>query len=356
MLRTQWHGRPGPFLQRVTHLLKKIAGQWTAEKAGEARETGQLILSAGQSKVTQSCPTLCDPMDCSLSGSSVHGIFQARVLEWIAIFFSRGSSRPRNRTRVSRVAGRRFTVWATREASGKSSKEAPSGPDLWVGFDYAEKSKGSSSWGNRRKPRPMARNCDPNPRESEEASLACVNRPRERREGKLRKYTEAWWMGPFVLWYFNIRTSLVAQMVKRLPTMWQTQVQSPGREDLLEKEMATHSNILAWKIPWTEEPGRLQSMGSQRVRHDWATSLFFQHIKWFEFKRYKRIYSEKSLSHPCPQLSYSPSQGQPMLAVSYVPLQRYFMHIQENRYLFCPSCTNSSYIYIYIYIYNTFSI
>ena len=60
----------------------------------------------------------------------------------------------------------------------------------------------------------------------------------------------------------------MAQMVKRLPTMWQTQVQSPGREDLLEKEMATHSNILAWKIPWTEEPGRLQSMGSQRVRHD----------------------------------------------------------------------------------------
>ena len=53
-------------------------------------------------------------MDCSLSGSSVHGIFQARVLEWIAIAFSRGSSRPRNRTRVSRIAGRCFTVWATK--------------------------------------------------------------------------------------------------------------------------------------------------------------------------------------------------------------------------------------------------
>ena len=69
-----------------------------------------------QSEVTQSCLTLCDPMDCSLSGSSIHGIFQARVLEWIAISFSRGSSRPRNRTRVSRIAGRCFTVWATREA------------------------------------------------------------------------------------------------------------------------------------------------------------------------------------------------------------------------------------------------
>ena len=57
-------------------------------------------------------------------------------------------------------------------------------------------------------------------------------------------------------------------MVKRLPTMWETWVQSLGREDLLEKEMATHSSILAWKITWMEEPGRLQSMGSQRVRHD----------------------------------------------------------------------------------------
>ena len=68
-------------------------------------------------------------------------------------------------------------------------------------------------------------------------------------------------------------TSLVAQMVKRLPTMQETWVQSLGREDLLEKEMTTHSSTLAWKIPWTKEPGRLQSMGSQRVTHDWTTSL-----------------------------------------------------------------------------------
>ena len=67
-------------------------------------------------EVTRLCLTLCDPMDCSLSGSSVHGIFQAGVLEWIAISFSRASSRPRNRTRVSRIAGRCFTIWATREA------------------------------------------------------------------------------------------------------------------------------------------------------------------------------------------------------------------------------------------------
>ena len=60
----------------------------------------------------------------------------------------------------------------------------------------------------------------------------------------------------------------MAQTVKRLPTMQETQVRSLGREELLEKEMATHSSILAWKIPWTEEPGRLQSMGLQRVGHD----------------------------------------------------------------------------------------
>ena len=63
-------------------------------------------------------------------------------------------------------------------------------------------------------------------------------------------------------------TSLVVQMGKRPPKMQEIWVQSLGQEDLLEKEMATHSSILAWKIPWSEEPGRLQSMGSQRVGHD----------------------------------------------------------------------------------------
>ena len=64
------------------------------------------------------------------------------------------------------------------------------------------------------------------------------------------------------------RTSLVAQMVKRLSTMRETRIRSLGREDPLEKEMAIHSSTIAWKIPWTEELGRLQSMGSQRVGHD----------------------------------------------------------------------------------------
>ena len=68
------------------------------------------------SEVAQSCPTLCDPMDFSLPGSSIHGIFQARILEWVAISFSRGTSRPRDWTQVSCIVGRRLTVWVTREA------------------------------------------------------------------------------------------------------------------------------------------------------------------------------------------------------------------------------------------------
>ena len=67
---------------------------------------------------------------------------------------------------------------------------------------------------------------------------------------------------------FNDEASLVAQTVKRLPAMQETQVQSLGWEDPLEKAMAPHSSTLAWKIPWTEEPGRLRSMGLQRVGHD----------------------------------------------------------------------------------------
>ena len=73
------------------------------------------LTSRDAREVAQSCPTFCDPMDCSLPGSSVHGIFQARVLEWVAIFFSRGSSQSRDQTQVSRIAGRSFTLWATRE-------------------------------------------------------------------------------------------------------------------------------------------------------------------------------------------------------------------------------------------------
>ena len=81
---------------------------------------------------------------------------------------------------------------------------------------------------------------------------------------------------PFYFWLF-LQTSLVAQMVKRLPTMQKTRVRSWGQEEPLEKEMAPHSSTLVWKIPWTEEPGRLQSMGSQSDTTEW---LDFTMFKW----------------------------------------------------------------------------
>ena len=82
----------------------------------------------------------------------------------------------------------------------------------------------------------------------------------------------------------KIGASLVAQRVKCLPVMWETWVQSLGQEDPLEKEMATHSSTLAWKIPRSEEPGRLQSIGSQRARHNWVTSLSLSFNQFTEQK------------------------------------------------------------------------
>ena len=87
-----------------------------------------------ESEVAQSCPSLCDPIDCSLPGSTIHGIFQARILEWVGISFSRRSSRPRDWTWVSRIVGRRFTIWATREVPSKS--EAQLCPTLCDPIDY----------------------------------------------------------------------------------------------------------------------------------------------------------------------------------------------------------------------------
>ena len=96
-----------------------------------------------RSEVAQSCLTICDPIGCSLPGSSVHGIFQAIVLEWVAISFSRESSQPRARTWVSRIVDRRFTVWATREVQTQQR-----GPKT-----YSHIMSGSSCLGSKLAPR-----------------------------------------------------------------------------------------------------------------------------------------------------------------------------------------------------------
>ena len=83
-----------------------------------SKEDGKSVEELGKKKkseVAQSCLTLCSPMNCSLPGSSVHGVFQARTLEWVVMPSSRESSQPRGRTQVSCIAGRLFTIWATRE-------------------------------------------------------------------------------------------------------------------------------------------------------------------------------------------------------------------------------------------------
>ena len=101
------------------HLICSLRSLYAGQEAKVRTRHGTMDwfqIGKSESEVAQLCLIFCDPMDCSLSGSSVHGIFQARVLEWIAISFSRGSSQPRNRTQVSRIAGRCFTIWATREA------------------------------------------------------------------------------------------------------------------------------------------------------------------------------------------------------------------------------------------------
>ena len=107
----------------------------------------------------------------------------------------------------------------------------------------------------------------------------------------------------------------VAQTVKRLHAMQETHVPSQGQEDILEKEMATNSSTLAWKIPWTGEPDRLQTMGSQKVRHDWATSLHLLHVMNKSNSHHQRIptqvmYKGCSLECSKPKRNFPSSQKQ----------------------------------------------
>ena len=96
-------------------------------------------LSWKWSEIAQSCLTLCNPMDCSPPGSSIHGTFQARILEWVAISFCRRSSQPRDWTRASHIVGRCFTIWATREVAIINSAKVKLGflclNQLWFSLD-----------------------------------------------------------------------------------------------------------------------------------------------------------------------------------------------------------------------------
>ena len=112
--------------------------------------------------------------------------------------------------------------------------------------------------------------------------------------------------------------------------MWETRVQSLGREDPLEKEMAIHSSTIAWKIPWTEEPGRLQSMGSQRVGHDWATSISLSH---FHCK-----FVSLNLPHLFLPFPHSPPLWQPLDCFLYLWLCFHFVAFTHLFYFLDSTC------------------
>ena len=104
------------FILRQENITFELKGKTSSKILMSWRHIRSILDSKKESEVAQSCPTLCDPVDLSLPGSSVQGIFQARILEWVAISFFRRSSQTRDWPRVSCILSRCFTVWATREA------------------------------------------------------------------------------------------------------------------------------------------------------------------------------------------------------------------------------------------------
>ena len=194
--------------------------------------------------VAQSCLTLCDPMDYEPPGFSVHGILQVRILEGIAIPISRGSSLPRDWTQASH---KDFP-------GGLDSKEpclqgSRHGFDPWVG---------KIPWR----------------RESLPTPVFCIVHGVSKSQPRLSDFHFHFTFIIYSFYYVEVCS-------------------------LSDKAMASHSSTPAWKIPWVEEPGSLQSMGSWRVGHDWATSLSL-----FTFMHWRRKWQ------PTPVFLPGESQGQ----------------------------------------------
>ena len=141
-----------------------------------------------------------------------------------------------------------------------------------------------------------------------------------------------------------LRASLVAQGLKRLSPTLETWVRSLGWEDPLEKEMVTHSSILAWRIPWTEKPGRLQSTGSQRVGHDWTTSLTHSLTIWLKVKMYFFFFFNIFLSGSYPWKCLDVRKGWylvllPLPPHSYIWLL-FNIHLNQHFIgIYCVPCT-----------------
>ena len=209
-------------------------------------ESWTLKKAEWMNEVAQSCPTLCDPVDCSLSGSSVHGIFQATVLEWIAISFSSGSSQPRDRTWVSCIVDRCFTVWATREVK-KAECRRIDAFELWC-------------W---------------------RRLLRVLWRARRFNQSILNEIISEYSLEGLIL---KLKLQSFGYLMRRADSLEKTLMLGKNgggrrRDDrgwdgwmasLTQRTWAWVSSGSWWR---TGKPGELQSMGLQRVRHDWATEL-----------------------------------------------------------------------------------
>ena len=242
----------------------------------------------------KSCPTLCDPMDCSLPGFSVQGIFQARALEWIAF------SGIQHYCRFACVPSSTFAVLQSLSgvwlfATSRLQHAGLPCPSLIPRVH--SNSWPLSQWYNLSHPLLTPSFAFNFPSISVffqwVGSLYQVDKVLDLqlqhqsfqwifRVDFLRMWP-IWKQGLYRDNWVTMRplewgASLVTQMVKNPLAMQKTWVQSLGWEDPLKKEMATHSSILAWRIPWTEKPDWLQSKGSQRVRHDWVTN-----VAWLEY-------------------------------------------------------------------------
>ena len=231
----------------------------------------------------QSCLTLCDPVDHRRPVSSVLGILQARILERIAISSFRKSFWPRDHICVSYISCIGGQVLYHQHHLGNYTPHIPVCNTILAYSDQPHKT--FFFWFL-----------------DMEIILLLFAIPfacSTLLQGQVLLFTSLEiiffilffffffyffiYLPPLsLIWCFTVWTSLVAQRLKSRPAMRETWVQSLGQEDPLEKEMATYTSILAWRIPWMEEPGGLQSTGSQRVGHDWATSLlsFLYKIKF----------------------------------------------------------------------------
>ena len=202
-----------------------------------------------KSEVTQSCPTLCDPMDCSLPGFSVHGIFQARILEWVAISFSRGSSPLRDQTQVSHISGTCFYPLSYQ------------GSWWYWELDYKESStpKNWCFW------TVLLEKTLESPLDRKEIQL--VN-PKGNQSWIFIGRTDA--EAP-ILWPPNVKNWLIGKdpdAGKGRRRGWQRMRWLDGITDAMVMSL---SKLQGWW--WTGKPGMLQFMGLQRGRHDWATEL-----------------------------------------------------------------------------------